>query len=170
MELTVIINKRASIRKFKNESISKEVLKSLVDAGRRAPSARAVEPWEFIVVCRRQTLEKIAQLASANAGFLAESAAAIVIFSRQTKYYLEDGCAACENILLAAVNAGLGACWIAGDKKDYASDVVKLLGAPLAIKLVAIIALGVPAEEFRQSKKRGLDDVLHWESYQQKGA
>ncbi|MEK7753299.1 MAG: nitroreductase family protein, partial [Acidobacteriota bacterium] len=66
--------------------------------------------------------------------------------------------------LLAAHAHGLGACWIAGDKKPYADAVRKLLGAPDGFNLVSLIALGYPGEQ-PVREKRPLDDVLHWEKY-----
>ncbi|MDH5174681.1 MAG: nitroreductase family protein, partial [Elusimicrobiota bacterium] len=80
------------------------------------------------------------------------------------KHYLEDGCAASENILLAAHAHGLGACWVAGDKKSYAKKVRQLLGVPQEFKLITLIPLGC-SEQDPKPAKRKLKDVLHWEKY-----
>jgi len=164
MEFKEVLCARASVRDYKDEKISREVLERLVDAGRRAPSARAVEPWEFVVVTDKERLRQLAALA-VNGAFVAAAAAAVVVFCRDTKYYLEDGCAATENILLAATAAGLGACWIAGDKKEYAQEVTALLDVPADMKLISIIAAGVPFRETKQVKRRRLEQVLHWETF-----
>jgi len=50
MDALEAIKKRRSIRRYKHKSIPKEILERIVDAGRFAPTARGVEPWEFIVV------------------------------------------------------------------------------------------------------------------------
>ena len=110
------ISRRASIRAYSKDPIKKEILEKLVDAGRRAPTALAVEPWEFVVVTDQDTLNKLGTIANTGA-FIKDAACCIVIFSEDTKYYLEDGCAATENVLLAAADQGLGSCWVAGDKK-----------------------------------------------------
>lgn len=164
METHQAINKRASVREYKQEAIPKELLERIVDAGRRAPSARAVEPWEFVVVTDKDLLQRIAEIAP-NGKFIKDAAAAIVIASQETKYYLEDGCAATENILLAVADTGLGACWIAGDKKPYADEVLSMLGAPKELKLISIISLGWPRKDTPQHKTRQLKDVLHWEKF-----
>ncbi|MBU4304094.1 MAG: nitroreductase family protein [Candidatus Omnitrophica bacterium] len=164
MEFKEVLCARASVREYADEKISREVLERLVDAGRRAPSARAVEPWEFVAVTDKEILRQLAGLA-ANGAFVAAAAAAIVVFCRETKYYLEDGCAATENILLAATSAGLGACWIAGDKKEYAQKVTALLGAPAGMKLISIISVGVPVQNIKQVKRRSLEQVFHWEIF-----
>ena len=97
--------------------------------------------------------------------FIAEAAACIIVYCKDTKYYLEDGCAATENILLAAADAALGACWVAGDKKAYAPEVSLLLGAPSDMKLVSLIPVGWPLDELEQIKSRGLEEVIHWEKF-----
>ncbi len=164
MEFFDVICKRSSVRRYKDQQIDKELLVRLVDSGRRAPTARAQEPWEFVVITDKSVLKKIAQVAE-NGKFIENAAAAIAIFCKSTKYYLEDGCAATENILLAAANAGLGACWIAGDKKDYARHIGTLLNAPADLKLISIISLGLPLNEEGQIKKRSVEQVLHWENF-----
>ena len=138
--------------------------KKLIDAGRRAPSARAVEPWEFIVVKDKNTLKKLTELIP-NGPFLKDASSSIVIYCSDTKYYLEDGVAATENILLSAADLGIGACWIAGAKKPYASEVSKLLGVPDKFKLISLIALGWPKSYKKQIKNRALNDVIHWEKF-----
>jgi len=164
MDAFECISKRASVREYQTKSISQQALTQLVDAGRRAPTARAVEPWEFVVVTERELLQTLGELANTGV-FIKDSAACIAVFCQDTKYYLEDGCAATENILLAACSFGLGACWVAGDKKPYAEEIKKLLNAPSDLKLISLIALGWPKEEIRQSKKRQIKEVIHWQRF-----
>jgi nitroreductase len=163
-DFTKLICQRTSIRKFKPIEIKRDVLEQLVDAGRRAPSARAVEPWEFVVVQSKESLLKLGQIAI-NGSFIKDAQAAIIVFCAKTRYYLEDGCAATENILLAAADQGLGACWIAGDKKEYAQQVCELFKVNDALVLVSIIALGIADEHKIQVKKRPLEAVIHWEFF-----
>ncbi|MFA6583745.1 MAG: hypothetical protein WCS77_05560, partial [Elusimicrobiaceae bacterium] len=59
---------------------------------------------------------------------------------------------------------GLGSCWVAGDKKDYASEVLALAGAPAGYKLVSIVGVGF-AEEAARAPKRPLAEVLHREKF-----
>ncbi|MBU2251454.1 MAG: nitroreductase family protein, partial [Candidatus Omnitrophica bacterium] len=96
-----------------------------------------------------------------NGKFIKDAAAAIIVFCEDTKYYLEDGCAATENILLAAAALGLGACWVAGDKKDYSLEVCKYFGAPQNYKLVSMISLGYPQSEPAGQPKKALSEILH---------
>lgn len=96
--------------------------------------------------------------------FISEAPVCIVVFCRDTKYYLEDGSAATTYILLAAATLGLGSCWVAGDKKAYAEQVRDFSGVPDGYKLVALVPIGYPAEE-QQKMKRSLTEVTHWESW-----
>ncbi len=162
METFDAIAKRASVRDYMNQPVPKNLLESLVDAGRRAPTARAVEPWDFVVITERSMLDTLAGIISTGV-FLKQATACIVVFCKDTKYYLEDGCAATENILLAATDLNLGTCWIAGDKKEYCAEVSKLLGAPEHLKLISLISVGWATREGKQRKNRTLEEVLHWE-------
>lgn len=162
METFDALAKRASVRDYMNQPVPKDLLEKLIDAGRRAPSARAVEPWEFVVITERAMLDKLASIISTGV-FLKQATACVVVFCQDTKYYLEDGSAATENILLGATDLGLGTCWIAGDKKEYCEEVSKLLGAPAHLKLISLISVGWAVREPKQRKRRTLSEVLHWE-------
>src|SRR5210317_692822 len=118
MDTWKTICKRASVREYEKKEVPKELLEKLADAGRRAPSARAREPWEFVVITKKETLQQLGERIPTGK-FIADAAACIAVLSEDTKYYLEDGCAATENILLMAADLGLGACWVAGDKKPH---------------------------------------------------
>ena len=96
--------------------------------------------------------------------FIATAAACILVISKPTGHYLEDGSAASEHILLAAHAHGLGACWVAGEKEAYADAIRQLAGAPEGYRLICLIPVGYPAES-PEMEKRSLQDVLHWETY-----
>ena len=164
METFEAISKRASVREYLPRPIDKAILEKVVDAGRRAPSARHVEPWEFIIVTNKNMLQKLGTIATTGP-FIKDAASCIIIYCQDTKYYLEDGAAATENALIAASDLGLGACWVAGDKKPYTDEILKLLGVPDNHKLISLISLGWPKEEVNQKKNRTLKDVIHLEKW-----
>jgi len=66
--------------------------------------------------------------------------------------------------LLAVHDFGLSSCWVAGDKKDYAEDVIKEIGVPEGYKIVSIIPVGY-SEEKSNIQKRKLSEVIHWERF-----
>ncbi|MCX5697409.1 MAG: nitroreductase family protein [Candidatus Omnitrophica bacterium] len=166
MDALELIKIRRSIREYKDKPIPKEILEKIIDAARFAPTARAVQPWEFIVITKAETLKRIAGLAE-NGRFLAQAKACIAVYCQDTKYYLEDGCAATQNILLAAADLGVGSCWVAGDKKPYCSEINKILGLSDAFKLISLVPLGYPKGEnsFKAAEKRSVQEILHWEKF-----
>ncbi len=164
MDIFDAIKKRISIREYADRPIEKEKLEKIVDAGRLAPTARGEEPWEFIVVTDREKIKELGSLTD-HGKFLAGARAAIAVFCKETKYYLEDGAAATENILIAAAGLGIASCWVAGDKKFYCPDIARALGVPEGFKLVSLISLGYPQTEPTPQEKRPLKDVLHWEKF-----
>lgn len=152
---------RRCIRKFQDKPVEIEIIKKAIDAGRLAPSGNNVQPVKFVVILDKENLKKLAQITTPNGDHLLRAAGGIVILAEPVKYYLEDGAAATENVMLALWAQGVGSVWIAGDKKDYASEVVKFVGGKDE-KLISIIAFGYPAETPAPPKKK-LEDVLFFE-------
>lgn len=163
MDLIEVLKTRRCVRKFDSRGISREIVEDIVDCGRLAATAINIQPWEFVVVSSPKKLREIADITD-HGKFIAAARACIVVLCRDTKYYLEDGSAATQNMLLAARAHGLGACWVAGDKKAYASQICHLLGARPELRLVSLVPLGYPAEEPIKNK-RSLSEVLHWEGF-----
>lgn len=167
MDTLDAIRARRSVREYRNDPLGKGVIEQIVDCGRLAPTARGEEPWEVVAVTDKARLTKIGGMTD-HGKFIAGCACALAVCCRDTKYYLEDGCAATENMLVAAAALGVGSCWVAGDKKPYCAEVLDFLGLPAGYKLVSILALGYPAKAAIRKEKRPLGEVLHWESFRQK--
>ena len=163
MDALRVLKERRSIRKFQAKEIAGEIIEDIIDCGRLAATAVNIQPWEFIVVTQPEIRKRIAEITD-HGKFIKDAPVCIVVFCRDTKYYLEDGSAATENILLAAKAHGLGSCWVAGDKKHYAEDIRKLLKVPAGYKLVSLIPIGYPAES-PQPAKRSLQEVMHREQW-----
>jgi nitroreductase len=163
MDAIKALKMRRCVRAYTAEPVARDVIEDIVDCGRLAATARNEQPWEFVVVTERAVLRRIADLADYGK-FIAHAAACVVVLCKETKYYLEDGCNASQNMLLAATAHGLGACWVDGDKKAYAETVRKEVGAPKGYKVVSLISIGHPAES-PQQPKRALAEVLHWEKF-----
>ena len=163
MDCIEALKTRRSIRAYTGEPVSREVIEDIIDCGRLAATAINIQPWEFVAVTEKEMLRAIAA-ATDYGSFIAEAAVCVVVLCKDTKYYLEDGCNASQNILVAARAHGLGACWVAGEKKPYAEKVRRMVGAPEGHKLISLLAIGHPAEE-PQKEKRPLFEVLHWERF-----
>ena len=163
MDAIEVLKTRRAVRAYKAEPVARKVIEDIVDCGRLAATAINIQPWEFIVVTAPDTLRRIAEITDYGK-FIASVPVCVIVLCQDTKYYLEDGSAATENILLAARAHGLGSCWVAGDKKPYTAEICRLVGAPQGCKLVSLIPMGHPAE-MPEQVKRPLSDVLHWEKY-----
>lgn len=163
MDAIEALKTRRSVRAFSSRPVAKEIVEDLVDCARLAATARNVQPWAFVVVTNPALRQQIAE-ASITGPFIAEAPVCIAVLSEDTKYYIEDGSAATQNLLVAARAHGLGTCWVAGDKKPHAEAIRDLLGAPANYKLVSLVAVGY-SEERPNPSKRPLGEVLHWEQF-----
>ncbi|MBS7623678.1 nitroreductase family protein [Candidatus Bathyarchaeota archaeon] len=164
MDALEAIRGRRSVRRFLPTTLSREIVETLVDAARHAPSAMNLQPWEFIAVTDQEMRRRIADVTDYGK-FIADAPLCIAVFCRESKYYLEDGSAAVENLLIAATALGLGSCWVAGDKKGYAETVRELLSVPAGYRLIALVPVGYVEGEVRSKQKRELREVLHYERF-----
>ncbi len=150
-----IIAARRTIRRFKPEPVSRELLERLVDAGRLAPSAANVQPLEFVVVddkaaCGRvfPCLKWAAYITPAGTPKPGEEPAAYVVTLVNTdvreKMFEYDVGAAMENMILAALGQGVGSCWLLSIDRDALRDILRVPGN---YRIDSVLALGYPAEE-----------------------
>jgi nitroreductase len=163
MDTLEALRTRRAVRAYEERPVPREYLEAIVDCGRLAATARNVQPWSFVVVTDAAMRQRVAD-ATDHGKFLAQTPVCIAVFCEDGRYYLEDGCAATQNMLVAARSFGLGSCWVAGDKKPYGDTIRELLGVPVGHRLVSLVAVGYPAQ-VPSPTKRGLDEVLHWERY-----
>lgn len=165
MDTIECIKARRSVRNYEYSPIAKGVIEDIIDCARLAPTAVNLQPWEFIAVTDRENLKKISALATYGS-FIKDCGACIVVCGdKKSKFLLEDGSAATQNILLSAKAKGLGTCWVAGWQRAYNGPVKALLGIPEMIEIIAFIALGNSKTEAKSPPKRKLSEVLHWEKF-----
>jgi nitroreductase len=150
MTLTEAIKARRSIRKYKNAEVSGEQIDALLEAAMLAPSANNKRPWDFVVVKSRDLLNKIADT-HPYAKMLKQAACAIVICGDPDPtdymgaFFPQDCGAATQNILLEAVDLGLGACWCGVyPNEERVKELREILGS--AKTPFNVIAIGVPDE------------------------
>jgi len=150
------IRNRRSIRKFKvGAEVTDAQIKILLEAAMLAPSACNTRPWEFVVVKDRAKLDEIRNT-HPYTGMLETATLAIIILALPDAqegikdglpqgFYPQDCGAATQNILLAAVELGLGACWCGVyPKENRIVEIQQILGTD---KLpFNVIAVGVPDE------------------------
>jgi nitroreductase len=152
MNLNEIILNRRSIRKFTPRIVGKEEIIEIIRAAMYAPSAVNRQPWHFVVIDNRKTLEDVMRI-HPNAGMLSTAPLAILICGDEerqhdTNYWTADCGAATENLLLSASALGLGSCWIGiYPRLQRMQAFHDLFALPPHIQAFALIALGYPAEK-----------------------
>lgn len=162
--VTTVIKCRHSIRKFKPDPVSDLALSDAIECARHAPTAMNAQPWLFGVIKDKGTLRKIAELTDYGK-FIGDAAACVAVFGEKSaKYYLEDCCAATENLIIALQAYGVGSCWVAGEKKPYAGAVRTLLSVPDGYTLVSLVPAGLPAD-LSIAPKKDLKKVLFYEKF-----
>lgn len=161
MDALEAIRKRRTVRHFTGAAIPRRDLETIVDAGRLAASGYNRQPWDFIVVTDRSMIEQL----KIAAQWMEKAGAIIaVVLDPTTKYWLEDGSAAVENMLIAATALGYGSCWLEGYTLPLESQFKALLGVPDDRRLLTLVPIGVPVE-WPVKEKKTLEQVIHWERF-----
>ncbi len=161
MDALEAIRRRRSVRKYTGESIQRKDLEKIVDAGRLAASGSNQQPWDFIVITDRTMIN---QLKVASQWMEKAGAIIAVVMDPSSRWWVEDGAAAIENMLIASTALGYGSCWLEGYTLPREEEFKVLLGIPKTKKLLTLIPIGVPVE-WPKKEKKPLAEVLHWEKY-----
>lgn len=169
---TAIITQRA-VRAFADQPIPEELLERILDAGRRAPSSKNEQPWEFVVVTDRQRLQQLAAVGR-YAGHLAGATVAVALVTlapddpRELAADLYDVGHASQSMMLAAVELGIGSVHAAVYDKALAK---RLLGLPEDRRCDYLISFGYPARAGmldrprRKVPRRALSEMVHRETW-----
>lgn len=153
MEVKEALLKRRSVRKFTDEPVLKEQIEELLHAAMSGPSACNRQPWEFYVITNEAVLE---ELKTASKFSKMSAPLAIIVCGNVDRalpdpissYWIQDCSAATENILLRAVDLGLGAVWCGLHPQRRPEEKVRgLLGIDEQQIPMNIIYIGHPAEE-----------------------
>ncbi|OPL17653.1 MAG: NADH dehydrogenase [Candidatus Aegiribacteria sp. MLS_C] len=146
------IRKRSSVRKYRDSPLPDRVLEELLRSAMQAPSARDLRPWEFVVVRDRKILQRIPDY-HPYSSMVPKAGAAVLVcgntdIQANTGYLAQDCAAAVQNLLLEAVEQGLGAVWLGVfPRKERMEGMAELFGLPCNIVPIALVSLGWPAEE-----------------------
>ncbi len=160
-----------SVRSFRPELVSDELLTEILEVARWTGSGSNQQPWTFVLVRERATLEAIAA-ASPNVRHVAGAAAAIVIVMDGDSPEIEtfDEGRVAERILVAATALGLASAigWVVPAAADAVSA---LLGVPAGHRTRTLVSLGYPTEEGSRPKaaagtaRQPFADVVRFERF-----
>lgn len=155
------------MREFEDRPLPAEHLRRILEAGRRAPSSRNWQPWDFVVVTDREQLGELAKVWRA-AGHVAQSAATIALVlpraedpgQRDRAQY--DVGQATMAMLIAAADLGIGSGHAAVADQDQAR---RVLGLPDDRYAAYLLDLGYPRERplrpIRNPNRRPFEEVVH---------
>jgi len=171
MDALKAIHSRKSVRSYTGAPVSKEDLETLVKAAMAAPTAVNRQPWSFIVVTDRKTLNTLAdELPFAK--MLTKAGAAIIVCAIPGKahessreFAVIDATLAGENILIAAEALGLGTVWTSAfPHEDRMIVVRKILNIPVEVIPLNVIPVGHPVGNEKPKDKYRSENV-HWEKW-----
>lgn len=144
-----LAEKRRSVRAYKPDEVPEDLLQTVLEAGRLAPSACNKQPWRFIVV-RSETGRRALGAAYAREWFWkAPVVIAVCILPKEAwtrsydgrNYAMADGALALDHMTLAAAELGLGTCWIGAFDPAAAREILNL---PDGVEIVGMTPLGFP--------------------------
>ena len=171
METWDAITARRNVREFDGRPIASDHLDRILEAGRRSPSSKNEQPWDFVVVTQRAALQRLADVWRFGR-HIAGAAAAIALLSpasedpdaRET--YAFDLGQAGMSMMIAAADLGIGSCHSAICDQAMART---LLGFPEDRECVIILSLGYPAARplspIERVDRRAFDAVVHRERW-----
>jgi nitroreductase len=170
MDVSEAIRLKRAVRTFASRPLSDEVVKRILWAGRRAQSAKNTQPWHFVVVRQRQSLEQLAGMGT-FAGHLAGAAMAVVIATpdpAQRWSILFDAGQAAAYMQLAAWELGVGSCLAT----LYEAEAVRRhLSLPADWHAQVAVSFGYPADPLvltaapARGGRRPHGQTLHFERW-----
>lgn len=170
MNVSDAIRLKRAVRKFQDKPLPEDVIRAILNAGRRSQSSKNEQGWQFIVVQNKTTLKALSELGN-FAGHLAGAAAGIAILTPdplakfQTMF---DAGQAAAFMQLMALELGVGSC----PASIYEAEKARaILGFPSEWHVRIILSFGYPADEEKLSAppkkggRRALEEVVHWERW-----
>jgi len=166
MDAMECIMSRRSIRRYTGREVSPELVDKILRAAMAAPSASNQQPWRFVVLTERDSLERVA--ATTPYGRILRDAAFGIVVCADTRdlknptMWQQDCSAAVQNALLAAHALGLGGVWLGfWPKMERVEPLKREVGLPEGVEPLAVLSFGHPAEEKPPSGRYDPDFVHH---------
>jgi len=163
------IRSRYSVRGYKPDPVSDELLDQVLEAARQAPTAANKQPFRIVVVHTEGREQEMRRFYDRS--WLAEAPLVLVVVvvpgeawrRRDGKLYDEvDATIAFDHLVLAATAVGLGTCWVA----DFDTAAVReLLALPDDVTPIALTPLGYPDKDRTKTGRRPLDELVKYERW-----
>jgi len=170
MKVSEAIQTKRAVRKFKDTPIPEDVIRKILNAGRRSQSSKNEQAWNFIIIQDRKTLRALSKCGQ-WAGHLAGAAMAVAILTPEPMAKFQtmfDAGQAAAFMQLTALELGVGSVPASIYEPEKAREI---LGFPPEWHLRICLSFGYPLDEKKLSAipKRGgrksLEEVVHWERW-----
>jgi nitroreductase len=166
VELIPEIASRRSIRRFSDQPLPRDVVGRIVEAGRRAPSAKNRQAWRFVIISEAETRQKM-ETACFGQDYVGEAPVIIALCTTNIDYRMPNGQLsypvdigiAGAFMMVQAAHEGLGTCPITTFQED---DVKSLLSVPYQMKVVMLLLAGYPAEEPELTSRLPVERLTGW--------
>jgi len=170
MNVHEAIQTKRAIRKFKDEPLPEDIIKAILNAGRRSQSSKNEQGWQFIAIQDKTTLKALSEC-GAWAGHLAGAALGVAILTPEPTAKFQtmfDAGQAAAFMQLAAWEVGVGSVPASIYEPEKAREI---LGFPPEWHLRIALSFGYPVEEKKltappkKGGRRSLGEVVHWERW-----
>jgi nitroreductase len=170
LEFNKLIEARYSVRAYKSDPVSDEVLQQVLEAARLAPTACNRQPYCLIVLHTEGRQEELRRLYPREwfvqppliVGICVQTSEAWVRSSDGKCYADVDAAIAMDHLILAAASLGLGTCWIAAFDPTAAREI---LGLPDGVEPIAFTPLGYPADTPGAKKRKRIEEMVRYEHW-----
>lgn len=170
MNVADVIRLKRAVRKFQDKPLPDEVVRAILNAGRRSQSSKNEQGWQFIAIRDKSILKALSECGQ-WAGHLAGAALGVAILTPdplgkfQTMF---DAGQAAAFMQLAAWELGVGSC----PASIYDGELARqILGFPSEWQLRVALSFGYPLDEAKLSSapksggRRALEEVVHWDKW-----
>lgn len=145
-----LLLQRHSIRRYTDQPVDSDAVKTILEAALLAPTSKNARPWQFVVVEDKEMLTRLAECKQFGAKPVASAAFAVVVTVNPalSEVYIEDASVAAIMMHLQAADLGLGSCWIqvrgrfAADGEPSENVVRELLAIPDDMVVECIVTFG----------------------------
>ncbi len=169
MEFKEVLANRQSIRDFTDQPVADEKLGAILEAAHTAQSGCNAQPWKFIVVKDARIRKQLMQAAE-NQRQVGQAPVIIAAIALDPERVMPNGVPACavdlaiavENMALAAVDQGLGTCWIGGFAQEEAK---KVLGVPDKYRVDAMLPIGYPGQPTAKRSRKPMDEIVCYDRF-----
>ncbi len=172
MEFEKLITERFSVRKFKNEHLSEEILNKILEAAHKAPTGCNYQPQRILVISGEEAIEKLKGCTKCHFG---APAAMLVCHNTQESWKRPydgalsspvDAAIVATHLMLAAWNEGVGSCWVMHFDPEKMRAAFNI---PKDIEPAALIVMGYAAEDAKpldlHFETRPISDVVFYDTF-----